>query len=348
MKKPRHPAIVILCLLVILAAGAIAHVRLWKNETKGEDVYYSWVEGGRLINGENPYARILAGNMRENDKYATYFPLFYGLSALTQAAGLRDYEAWLAFWRVIFLICDLAIAALLYLLIYPRGRLLGACFAAAFWLFSRWTLHVTQIAHVDFIPILLLITSLGLFRRHRWASLVLFSLSLGVKQIAIFLIPLYLIWTWQSVEQAKFKQTLLAALVIASVPIVTSLPFLAWNAAGFIRSLAFSATRNPTDHFSAPSLDGQMGWLGLSARLPMLAMLLAVYALAWRRKVGMYIASLFAMSTFVDFNSVLFRQYLAWIVPLVPLVMLDLWNGIDHASTPRTPASGQSSSRSVS
>ena len=306
------------------------------------------MEGGRLLNGEDPYARILAGNMRENDKYATYFPGFYGLSALTQAAGLRDYEAWIAFWRVIFLAFDLAIAAALYLLIYPRGRLLAASFAAAFWLFSRWTLHVTQVAHIDFIPIFLMIASLGLFRRHRWSSLLLFSLSLGVKQIAIFLVPLYLVWTWQSVRQAKLKQTLLAGLVIASVPILSSLPFLAWHAEGFVKSLAFSATRNPVDHFSVPSLDGQMGWLGLPARLPMLVMLLAVYALAWRRKVGMYVASLFAMSTFVDFNSVLFRQYLAWIIPLVPLVMLDLWEGADQATNPQTPSPGQSPSQSDS
>ena len=331
MNKPQHPAIVISCLLVILAIGAIAHIRLWDKDTKGEDVYYNWVEGSRLLNGEDPYARILAGNMRENDKYATYFPGFYGLSALTEAAGLRDYDAWIAFWRVIFLAFDLAIAAALYLLIYPRGRLLAACFAAAFWLFSRWTLHVTEIAHIDFIPIFLMIASLGLFRRHRWIALLLFSLSLGVKQIAIFLVPLYLIWTWQSARQDKLKQTALAGLVIASVPILIALPFLAWHADGFIESLAFSATRNPVDHFSVPSLDGQMGWLGLPARLPMFVMLLAVYALAWRRKIGMFVASLFAMSTFVDFNAVLFRQYLVWIVPLIPLVMLDLWDDADRA-----------------
>ena len=220
MNKPQHPAIVISCLLVILAAGAIAHIQLWNRDTKGEDVYYVWMEGSRLLNGEDPYARILAGNMRENDKYATYFPGFYGLSALTQAAGLRDYEAWIAFWRVIFLAFDLAIGAALYLLIYPRGRLLAASFAAAFWLFSRWTLHVTEIAHLDFIPIFLMIASLGLFRKHRWSALLLFSLSLGVKQIAIFLVPLFLIWTWQSARQDKLKQTLLAGLVIASVPIL--------------------------------------------------------------------------------------------------------------------------------
>jgi hypothetical protein len=344
MNKPQHPAIVIFCLLVILAVGTIAHIQLWDRDTKGEDVYYNWVEGSRLLNGEDPYARILAGNMRENDKYATYFPGFYGLSALTQAAGLRDYDAWIAFWRVIFLVFDLAIAAALYLLIYPRGHLLAACFAAAFWLFGRWTLHVTEIAHIDFIPIFLMVASLGLIRKHRWTALLLFSLSLGLKQIAIFLVPLFLVWTWQSARHDKLKQTLLAGLVIASIPILISLPFLAWHADGFVKSLAFSATRNPVDHFSVSSLDGQMGWVGAPARLPMLIMLLAVYALAWRRKVGMYIASLFAMSTFVDFNAVLFRQYFAWIVPLIPLVMLDLWEGAD----PPLPSPGQSPSQSGS
>ena len=348
MNQPQHRAIVIFCLLVILVTGAIAHVQLWDRDTKGEDVYYNWVEGSRLLNGEDPYARILAGNMRENDKYATYFPGFYGLSALTQAVGLRDYEAWIAFWRVIFLAFDLAIAAALYLLIYPRGRLLAACFAAAFWLFGRWTLHVTEIAHLDFIPIFLMIASLGLFRKHRWSSLLLFSLSLGVKQIAIFLVPLFLVWTWQSTRQDKLKQTLLAALVIASVPILTSLPFLAWHAEGFVKSLAFSVTRNPIDHFSVTSLDGQMGWVGAPARLPMLVMLLGVYALAWRRKVGMYVASLFAMSTFLDFNAVLFRQYFAWIVPLIPLVMLDLWESADRALNSQTPPPGHAPSPSDS
>ncbi len=138
------------------------------------------------------------------------------------------------------------------------------------------------------------------------------------------------------------------SLTIASVPILTSLPFLVWHAEGFVKSLAFSVTRNPIDHFSVTSLDGQMGWLGLPARLPMLVMLLAVYALAWRRKVGMYVASLFAMSTFVNFNSVLFRQYLAWIVPLIPLVMLDLWEGADPPTDPQTPSPGQSPSQSGS
>lgn len=328
MQKLQSHKIALLALLVILLAGAVVNVRVWNLETKGEDIYYAWVEGGRILGGENPYARVLAGNMRDNDKYATYFPAFYELSALTQWAGLHDYEPWIAFWRVVFLAFNLAIGALLFLLLYPRGQLLAAVFAAAFWLFNRWTLHVTQVAHLDFVPIFLLLISLGLFRKHRWASLLLFSLSLSVKQIGIFLAPLYLIWTWQAVEVKgdRLKHTLLAALVIASAPFVTSVPFLAWNAEGLVKSVLFSVTRNPADHFNVASLDGLMGWLGWPGRLPMFALLVLGYALAWRRKVGLYTGSLVVMAIFVNFNTVLFRQYLAWIVPLIPPVMCDLWD----------------------
>ena len=323
MRKPQYSLVFVLCLLGILVAGVVVHVRLWDWNTEGEDIHYAWQEGARILTDENPYSRILAGNMHDNDKYATYFPVFYELSALTQWAGLSDYAAWIAFWRVVFLACNLAIAVMLYLLVYPRGRLLGASFAAAFWLFNRWTLYVTQVAHLDFVAIFFLIASLGLFHRHRKISLLLFSLSLGVKQIAIFLVPLYLIWIWRTTRQDRLKQTLCAGLLIASIPVLTSLPFLAWNAEGFIKSVIFSVTRNPADHFGAPSVGGHMGWPGITARLPLFFMLLAVYGLAWRGQMGIYLGSLLTLATFVDLNAVLFRQYLAWIVPLIPLAIVD-------------------------
>jgi hypothetical protein len=280
--------------------------------------------------------------MRENQKYTTYFPVFIELSALTQWAGLRDFEPWVDVWRFVFLAVNLAIAGALFALIYPRGRLLAALFAALFWLFNRWTLHVTRIAHLEFIPLFLVLLSVGLFRKHRWASLLLFSLSLGVKQIGIFLAPVYLIWTWQASGSDRARQTWLAALAIASVPLVSSLPFLAWSTPGhplsgvegMVKSIVFSATRDPADHFKALSLDGLMGWLGLAGRLPMLGMLLLAYALAWQRKVGPYLACLIVMATFLEFNSVLFRQYMIWIIPLIPLAACDLWDARRSNTSP--------------
>jgi uncharacterized membrane protein len=310
--------------IAVLVAGAIVHVRLWKTDTKGEDVYYAWVEGTRILDGQNPYARVLDGDMRVNQKYATYFPVFYELSALTQLAGRRDYESWIAFWRVVFLLFNLGTAVLLFHAGHRRRMALLGLLAACFWLFNRWTLLVTRIAHLDFIPIFFLIAALELFPRNRWMALLLFGLSLGVKQIAIFVTPLFLIWCWQAGGPHRFRQIGLAALAIAAIPLLASAPFLAWNAEGFVKSVLFSATREGASHFAGASMDGWLGWVGIPAKLPMLGLMALTCGLAGQRRIGTYVATLLIMAIFLDFNSVLFVQYMAWIVPLIPLVACDL------------------------
>jgi hypothetical protein len=315
--------VVLLCLPLLLVACTLVSVDLWKSDTTKQDIYYDWIDGRRILSGENPYARVLTGNMRDNDKYTTYFPVFIILSWITQLAGLREFPQWIAFWRVVFLICNLGIASAVFYLLYQRQHYVMALFGALFWIFNRWTLQVVQIAHLDFIAILLLIASLGLFEKRRWSALFLLSLSLGVKHIAIFLVPLYLIWTWQKAERDRLKEVLLAAVVIASVPMVASLPFVAWSAEGFARSIIFSMTRIFDSSFALPSVDVFLGWAGLPARLPMLGLMMLVYWVVWRRKVGMYTSVLLVMATFIDFSTVLFRQYLVWVVPFIPLVVCD-------------------------
>ena len=80
------------------------------------------------------------------------------------------------------------------------------------------------------------------------------------------------------------------------------------------------------DRFGTVSIDGLMGWPGLPGKLPMLALMLLVTALAWRGKIGRYIATLFVTATFIDYNAVLFPQYMTWVVPFIPLVMCDVWD----------------------
>ncbi|MDF5733310.1 MAG: hypothetical protein PUP92_36330, partial [Rhizonema sp. PD38] len=86
-------AVAPICLFVIILLGVLVHVlpTFWNYKTdqlgKEEDIYYLWIEGKRILSGENPYARILLSNMRDNQKYATYFPLFYIMSYLTQLLG---------------------------------------------------------------------------------------------------------------------------------------------------------------------------------------------------------------------------------------------------------------------
>jgi hypothetical protein len=328
MSSKNQKILAIVCLIIIIAIGSAIHMKLWHYDTKGEDIYYVWLEGKRILSGENPYARILSGNIRQNNKYATYFPLFYLLSSFTQLMGWREYPDWIYLWRNIFLFFNLGIAGLLFYTFYQSKRFIFAIFSVLFWLFNRWTLHVTAIAHIEFVPIFFLILSLMIFRKHKYASLILFSISLALKQIAVFLVPLYLIWVWQSAENEKAKKSLLALLVLFSIPLLTSLPFILLNVEGFIKSILFSATRSPEGHVNAPSLDARItnsvpAFVGIKAKIPMLFLMSLIYISAVQWKIGMYTSTLITMFIFIDFNSVLFLQYMCWIVPLLPLVICD-------------------------
>ena len=87
------------------------------------------------------------------------------------------------------------------------------------------------------------------------------------------------------------------------MPGLLSLPFLAWNADAFVRSILFSATRNANSRVSAFSFDANLGLTGLPARLPMLLLMALVLVAAARGEIGRYLAVLLVFATFMDFNS---------------------------------------------
>lgn len=291
-----------------------------------QDVYYSYLEGQRLLQGENPYARILDGDMRLNKKYATYFPLFYEISALSQKIGLQEYPRWIYYWMIVFRGFELAIGVLLYTYFAQKKMEWGGIVAAGFWLFNRWGLRMIATANLDYIPIFFALAALLIFPRKKWLSLLLFSLSLALKQIGIFMAPLFVIWVFQQ-EQGwpqKIRQALVASGIIASVPLLSSLPFLFWNAEGLIKSILFSATRFADNHFAAESLDVLMGWQGPAARIPMLLLFLGVYLLAFYKKEKRFSAVMLIFIIFVTFNSVLYEGYMTWLVAFIPLLVDDL------------------------
>lgn len=308
-------------LMIFLAY--IVNISLFQPSIKGYDIYFSYVEGQRLLNGENPYARILAGDMRQNQKYATYFPVFYELSALSQKMGLASEESWIAFWRMVFMGFEFATAILLYLLLTKRNLLWAGVFAAAFWLFNRWTLNVVQLQNLDFIPIFLLLLSLDLFPRKKWLSLFLFSLSLGFKQIAIFAAPIYLIWVFQMTGKDWLRQLFKSGLVIASVPFVTAIPFLLWDAKAFIKSILFSATRLSGSYSEVASIDTLMKWDGLPGRAVMLILIAFVYLLVFQKQTQKYFSIFLVLMVFIAFNNSLFPQYVLWAIPLFLLTLAD-------------------------
>ncbi len=309
-------------LLVILTAGILVNLDYWSYESpRQEDIYFIYLDGGRLSEGSNPYERVLEGDMQVNDKYSTYLPGFYYLSSVIQRLGLRVFADWLSFWRVLFLVANLSIAALLFFIPDKQRLITLSVFAALFWLFNRWTLHVAKTADIDFLPLFFLLLSLYLYRRNAAASYLMLGLSLVIKQMAVFLVPIYLIWTWRdSPVLERLKRLAVAFVLIAIIPLLASIPFLVWNWEAFLRSILFSATRDAAAAFEIFSLDEALGLRGIPARMPMLVMFALVYWLTWKRHISVYIPAFLIMAVFVFFNSVFFTSYMIWAAAFIPLV----------------------------
>ena len=106
-----------------------------------------------------------------------------------------------------------------------------------------------------------------------------------------------------------------------------ALPFLAWNAPGFVLSILFSATRGPSPN-SLVDISLILGrifpsFTGITSRLIVILLLLAVYAATARREVQIFTAGLLTMAVFVGFNPVFFNQYLTWLLPFIALIACD-------------------------
>jgi len=290
-----------------------------------QDIYSVYLEGQNLLNGVNPYTRITSLEASGSKAMLpTYLPIMYYGSWATQRLGFQDFSLWLDVWQGIFLFFNLAVAYSLFHTGYfvYGSRMLGI-FASLLWLFNRWTLYVTTVFQFDFIPVFFLVISLGLLPRNRLASYLLFGLSLAIKHIAIFLIPVYLIWAWRSKDEGRLRQLVIGALAIGTIPFFASLPFIALSPVGFFSSLWVSVARLPGTHMGALSLDALLGWVGTIARLPMLGLMLLIYWIAWRSRLSYYATALLVMLVFLDFNSVLFNQYMAWITPLIALTVME-------------------------
>lgn len=322
--------------LMISIGGISIHRTIWREmDARDEDIYYTFKEGERLMQGQNLYERILSSDMRTNDKYATYLPLFYHLANWTQSLGLEHFARWLLFWREIFLIFNIAVGALLFYVPYKKGMIILAIFANLFWLFNRWTLSATISADFDFIPMFFFILGLIFFPYRLWVSGLLIGLSLSLKHFGIFIIPLLLIYMWQT---KPFKKVLIYSFSMIVIPCIVSLPFLLSNWKVFILSILFSATRYPFSSLRIDSVDALLGWVGIPAKLLMLGLLGLLYALAVGSKNHLYLLSLLVMSVFVFFNSVFYPDYVMYLVPFIALAaseVLKIWKpevSLDSAS----------------
>ena len=312
-------------IVVILTIGAISFTQIsLERDVSSEDVFYTYVEGQKIIHGENPYARVVGEDVHENDKYAIYFPGFYLLSGASQAIGLENFEYWIAFWEIIFLSSALTISVVIFMLYKTKYHLLLSLFGPLFFLFNRWTLHVVKVSEIDFLPLLILILALIGIKKGKSSSYLLFGLSLCIKQMGIFLVPLTAIWAWKDGRQPNnFALVVKRIGLVALIPTILILPFLVWDAEGFFRSVFISVTRNPSVLGNIFSLDAYLGFVGFMAKLPMILLFFLVYFASARYNLGVYFSSFLIFIIFAGFNSVYFPSNFVWVIPFIPLSLLE-------------------------
>jgi hypothetical protein len=336
--------------LGVVVIGVYANLRSWlpPSNLVGLDINYVFIEGQRIRSGENPYSRILAGNMADNQKYATYFPAYYELAALTQTLGLREFEQWVLVWRVIFLIFNVAVCLVLFFALDPKSCPWLALGAAGFWLLNRWTLEVSFLAHIDFPAVFFLVLAIATFKRTPNMSPYYLGISLTLKQIGIFVVPLYMAVCWATTSRtspSRGWKMLGICIKILVIPALAAVPFLFWDPEGFAKSIFFSFTRNPgTDFlFDVPSagevLDFRLPFdhFGLNRqllRLPMLVFMGLSYVATLRGEMRLELGSLLVMAVFVGFNPVFFSYYMVWIVALIPLAARGFCRGLVRQRLP--------------
>ncbi|HMZ52351.1 MAG TPA: hypothetical protein PK988_08795, partial [Candidatus Sumerlaeota bacterium] len=176
------------------------------------DIRQIYKEGLRIRKGDNPYERIIE-HPGDNNDYPTYLPGFYLLAAATRDVAGKPFQDWLTLWRAIFFGCHLGIGYIIFFRLWRRNGLTLAVVGSSFWLFNRWPLMVLRIAHLEPLAILLLMLSLVIMRRHFMIACVLFGMSLAVKQIAVFMFPVHLMWAWRLEDdpRRRIRNTALAA-----------------------------------------------------------------------------------------------------------------------------------------
>lgn len=296
---------------------ALIH-NLYEQKAIANDIEYVWNEGSEIIHGNNPYARA-ATDTKHGGKYATYFPLSYIASAAIQKMGFTSFDSWMNVVRPIVLFSQLFSAGLvLYYLANKRLLALGL-FAFFSILFHRFVLYPARVTHIDFPAIAFLLLGLILLSKKPKTAYVLLGISLAIKQMAIFLLPAILIYTWHT-HKSK-KQLMLACIYICIVPIATLVPFIINSPSGVMNSIVFSANRSATGDFASPDIATTLSLTGIAARIPMLFMIALIYIAVWRKEIQIYGATLAIFIIFIGFNPVLFFQYLAWIIPFIPLAI---------------------------
>jgi len=309
------------CLVLLYSLHERVNPSRDKRFSTNRDVYFIYQDATALSQGINPYARISGHNLTENQKYTFYLPGFLLAAASSIKLGLNDYHQWMKSWLSVSMLFHIGIGVLLFLLLYKKDEnLLLPIIGSSFWLFSRWPLALFRSGQIDAVPIFFMLLCMVLWGRNRRLAFISLGISLSIKQMAVFLVPLFLLWAWnEAAPNRRFVELKGYLIALLAIPIALSLPFIIWDPESYLKMLVFPLTRDPVGARSA-ELAFQLP--SILFKLPFFVMLAGIYWLAFRNQISKYGALLLVMISFLAFNSVFFTRYFCWAMPLIPLACL--------------------------
>lgn len=297
-----------------------------KGPVIANDIKYIWQDGRDIANGVNPYSKIHGSDMLNNNKYSTYLPGFFTFVSLTYKMGLTTLEDFLKFWRPATLLIHLGLGTFIFIIFLFNGMPIAGLAAGGFYLYNRFTLSVMGSGQIDLLALFCLLVAIVLAKKNensKWSPL-WFGISLAIKQIGILFLPAYLLLLCGSGRLIdQIKKMFIIGVKVAIIPFLVSLPFIINDAIGFFQSLLFSATRKPVGHIRLKSYDVLLDLVGIEAKVPMLFLMACVFWMAWKKMIGHYGAALMIFAIFMAFSSVILWQYFVWMLPFIPLVILE-------------------------
>jgi hypothetical protein len=247
--------------------------------------------------------------------------------------GDHEFKHFIKIYRNILFLFHYTGGLILYFFFRRMNKKLVGFTAAFLYMFNLWSLENYIFLKQDMIAIAFLLASFYFFRGKRnWLSYLLFGVSLGIKHIGIFILPLYL--TPLLFKEQKLKPFLRDFSFLLAPVILPVIPFLLDDFKAVSYSMLFSVTRSPKYskllfgyhnllvNYSDSGLNGTM-FDFLLPRLPLLTASILNVILLFTKRIKRSFYLLTSIIIFAIFNPIIFPQYFTWIPPLLFLGVSD-------------------------
>jgi len=335
-KDTRYDAFVFIFILIVVAF-ILHRVQLWvipegiKSDGEHHDVWYFFRDSKLLYKGINPYS-LWRTNPEANP--LDFFPLFALIGLVPMFLGYTTYSSWVSVMRVLYLAAELGIGAIIFRFSTTKKRPLLGLLGVSIWFFNLTTIKVWEILQTDSIVIFLALLGVYYLEKRPILANILLGCSVSIKQISVFLIPLFIIKQMKLIpiieitKKTQIKELIKTLFFILLVPFIISLPFLFLDYESLIKGLLFEAVRTASSHqigkhseilryiadlFNIPAI---------ITRIPMLLAFLGLYIFYYKQEIDKYLFASLTFGIYLYFNSVVYKQYFVWPIPFIIIGIL--------------------------